>query len=119
MILYSISSVLFLLLFIVIFSHDLSFTLNDCTKNIICFGFYFIASYETLSGKVTIISRDIPHGKVLPPELVPPPPLNRNIKFSEGAFLSFLHAHCLERTYFQQFSIIILLCALCILFHGT
>ena len=42
------------------------------TKNIICFGFCFIAFYRTLSGKVTITSRNISQGKFSSPELVYP-----------------------------------------------
>ena len=45
--------------------------------------------------------------------------LNRSSKFWGKHFPHSLHAHYLERTYFQLFSTIILICILCIFCQGT
>ena len=58
-------------------------------------------------------------GNIPPLELLvsAPHPLNGNNNFfEEGTFSPFLYVHCLERTYFQQFSIEILICVMNILF---
>ena len=44
---------------------------------------------------------------------------NRSSKFWEKHSHHYLHAHYLERTYFQSFSTIILICVLCIFSHET
>ena len=45
--------------------------------------------------------------------------INKQTIFLGGTIPRFLHAHHLEKTYFQPFPLIILICALYIFYHGT